>query len=124
MNPREDQEQMALFQWARLMQGRYPELGLLVHIHQGEYRAKDAGSGAKRRKLAAMGLKPGLPDMFLPVPRGRYHGLWIELKVGRNTPTAYQRGWIGALCDQGYRVRVCWGMDAARDAILEYLGRG
>lgn len=121
MKRREDQEQAALFQWARLMERRIPELGLLFHIHQGAYRGKDRGAAVKRQKLAAQGVKPGVPDLLLPVPRGRYHGLWIEMKVGTRKPTAHQRAWIGALCDQGYRVRVCWGMEAARDAILEYL---
>jgi hypothetical protein len=121
---REDQEQIALFQWVRLMTGRIPELDLLYHTHQGAYRGKDRGSSVKRMKLAAMGVKPGVPDLFLPVSRGGYHGLWIEMKVGRNRPTVHQKGWIGALCEQGYRVRVCWSMESARDTILEYLGRG
>lgn len=31
--------------------------------------------------MAAEGMEKGFPDTFLPIPRGGYHGLWIELKA-------------------------------------------
>lgn len=44
------------------------------------------------------------------------------MKVGRNRPTDEQRAWISALQEQGHRVEVCYGFEAARDVILDYLG--
>ena len=38
--PLESEEQQALFQWVRLMEGRHPELRLLYHIPNGGLRNK------------------------------------------------------------------------------------
>ena len=78
----EHDEQSAIFEWAALMQGAYPELGLLFAIPNGGKRDK-----ATAGKLKAEGVKAGVPDMCLPVSNGKYHGLFIELKVGENNPT-------------------------------------
>lgn len=67
------------------------------------------------------GLKKGVPDMFLPVPTERYHGLCIELKVGGNNTSPEQNEWLHELAAQGYKTAVCWGWEAAWDAIEGYL---
>lgn len=115
--PSEAQEQMALMHWAEWQRTAHPELRLLYHIPNGGSRGK-----AEAGRFRAMGVKAGVPDLFLPVARGGCHGLYIELKrekAGRTS--AVQEGWIEALREQGYRVRVCHGWVAASEAILEYL---
>ena len=72
-------------------------------------------------KLKAEGVKSGVPDVCLPLPRGGYHGLYLELKVGRNKATDNQAWWIDQLECQGYKALVVWGFAGARAAILEYL---
>ena len=72
--------------------------------------------------LKAEGVKPGVPDICLPVPRGGKHGLYIELKRRKGgTVSEAQQAWIRALCGQGYACTVCHGWDAARDEIMGYL---
>jgi hypothetical protein len=51
-------------------------------------------------------VKRGVPDLFLPVARGGFHGLWIELKAGKNPVNAAQKEWHAALVLQGYAVHV------------------
>lgn len=54
--------------------------------------------------MKAAGVKPGVPDMFLPVAREGCHGLYIELKRrdgGRVSPE--QTAWMDALARQGYK---------------------
>ena len=109
-------EQEALFRWALLSRGRFPELDLLFHIPNGGSRQPKEAAHLKRQ-----GVKAGVPDMLLPVARGEYHGLFIELKVGKNKPTDRQEGWIKQLSDEGYAVKVCYGWEAARDVITKYL---
>ena len=73
-------------------------------------------------RLKAAGVKSGVPDICLPVPRAGYHGLYIELKRqkgGRISPE--QTEWIDALIKQGYCAAVCRGWEAAREEILRYL---
>lgn len=115
----EAQEQRALFEWAEWMKQRYPELALLHHIPNGGSRdAREA------HNLRLEGVKAGVPDICLPVPRGGYGALYIELKrTKRGRLSDSQRGWIEALNRAGNRAVVCKGFDEARAAILDYLKR-
>jgi hypothetical protein len=70
----------------------------------------------------AEGVRAGVPDLCLPVARKGYHGLYLELKVGRNTISDLQEQWIDALREQGYFVDVAWGWQAAAQVIADYLG--
>jgi hypothetical protein len=116
--PLESVEQEALFQWVAVMERQIPELALLHHIPNGGFRFKSTAAAMKRQ-----GVRPGVPDLCLPVARGRFHGLDIELKrkgEGKAT-TENQDWWISALRAEGYRVEVCEGWEAARETILGYL---
>lgn len=95
---------------------RYPELRLLYHVPNEGKRSKIAGSILKMQ-----GLKAGVPDLCLPVARGVYHGLYIELKYGKNKLTDRQKQWLTSLSDQGYFAVACWGGDQAFQTILNYL---
>ena len=114
--PSEHQEQAALFAWAKLAAARLPELRLLFAVPNGG--ARDAVTGAR---LKAEGVKPGIPDVCLPVARGGWIGLWIEMKTSKRTLKPHQRAIGEALAAQGHRVAVCWGWESARAEILEYL---
>ena len=90
--PREEAEQIALMQWAQLRQGKWPELKLLDHIPNEGKRSRSTGG-----RLVAAGLKRGLPDNHLPVARGGYIGLYIELKRADkrlSRVSAEQRKWM------------------------------
>lgn len=112
----ESEEQCALFQWAEMMSRRYSELSLLYHIPNGGARSKGTAG-----RLKAEGVKSGVPDICLPVARGRFHGLYIEMKVGKNKPTANQIQWLEALEGQGYQAKVCYGWQEASHVIESYL---
>ena len=73
--PTEDAEQMMLMSWVTLMSSSRPELRLLFHIPNGGSRHK-----AEAGRFRAMGVKAGVPDLCLPVPRGGKHGLFVEMK--------------------------------------------
>lgn len=93
-----------------------PRFGLVFAIPNGGHRHK-----ATAGKLKAEGVKAGIPDLFLPVPRPAYnghrayHGMFIELKVGRNSPTDSQELWLRLLAEQGYYT--CWIYDDPQSAI-------
>lgn len=113
----EDSEQMALMCWAALNFNLYPELERLFHIANGGFRNKrEAG------KLKAMGVKKGVPDLCLPVRRGDFSGLWVELKkLKKGKVSEEQNDWIAFLRQQGYGAIVCYGWINARDVIVSYL---
>ena len=88
--PTESAEQIGLFRWAEFQAGAYPELHRLFHIPNGGHRHK-----ATAGRLRAEGVKSGVPDICLPVPRGPYHGLYIEMKRMRGNDTSEtQDDWL------------------------------
>lgn len=116
---REHQEQKALFKWAKMREKRVPELALLYAIPNAGKRSK-----AVAGRMKAEGLKAGVPDMCLPVARGRFHGLYIELKAPGGKPTDSQSKWIKDLTAQGYYVCICFGWEYAKTVIEAYLDQG
>lgn len=108
--------QEALFTWAAYNMGRMPDLEYMHHVPNGGKRDRATGAVLKRQ-----GVRAGVPDIHLPAPRGKYHGMYIELKAGRNTVTEIQRKWLEYLRQQGYYTAVCYGWQAAAGLIETYL---
>lgn len=126
MSGNEHTEQAAVIQWAMMQEGQYPELRLLhaslngaklpyTRNKKGERYSREAG------KLIDEGLKSGVPDLCLPVGRGGYFGLYIEMKVKPNKPTPAQLAFIESLNDQGYLAVVRYGSDEAIRTLINYL---
>lgn len=112
----EGEEQRSLFLWAEMAAGKYPVLKLLFHVPNEGKRSQWTGA-----RMRSEGLKSGVPDLCLPVARSGYHGLYIELKAGKNKPTDNQLAWLEALEAQGYKTAVCYGWEAAKNVIEAYL---
>ncbi len=112
----ESGQQEALFTWAAYNAGRMPELEYLHHVPNGGKRDKATAMALKRQ-----GVKAGVPDIVLPAAREGYHGLYIELKAGKNTTTKNQENWLKYLENQGYFTAVCYGWQAAAELIEKYL---
>lgn len=112
----EHANQVALFAWAALNFSRFPELRSMFAIPNGGKRDKITAA-----HLKAEGVKAGTSDIFLPVPRSKWHGLFLELKVGKNKPTEDQMTFLLAMRRAGYGA--CWivGWEAARDILIWYL---
>jgi hypothetical protein len=113
----ESAEQTALFCWAALpeQQEHYPELKFMFHIPNGGSRDKREAGAFK-----AQGVKAGVPDIFLPVARGAFCGLWIEMKYGDNKPSDKQIEYLKFLVSQGYVVEVCYSWQEAAYVIEWY----
>ena len=93
------------------------ELALLFAVPNGGHRSK-----ATAGRLKAEGVKPGVPDLCLPVPRGGSHGLFVELKRRKGSTTSpEQREWLSRLAGQGYATVVAKGWDEAAESITRYL---
>lgn len=112
----ESGNQEALFCWADYNMQRMPELEYLHHVPNGGKRDKATAIALKRQ-----GVKAGVPDIVLPVVREGYHGMYIELKAGKNTTTEKQERWLEHLRQQGYYTAVCYGWQIAAELIEKYL---
>ena len=113
----EDNEQSALFDWAKMSHGRYPELAFFFSIPNGGYRPI-----VTALKMKATGTLKGVCDTFLPVARHGKNGLFIELKIHPNKPSPEQLEFIDFVTQQGYLAVICWSAEEAIQTIEDYLG--
>jgi hypothetical protein len=83
-------------------------------------------NGGKRGMFEAMRLKrtgvmAGIPDLMIPMARGKWHGLFLEMKKEKGgTVSESQKYWIEILRAQDYKVEVCHGANHAIDEIAHY----
>ena len=99
----------------------------LASMPNGGLRSRGTGG-----KLKASGQKKGYPDIILDKPRGRYHGLRIELKAAPDPATGYAGGQLSEfqvvslnrLHAEGYYSTLCIGPDDAIATITRYLALG
>lgn len=120
----EHDEQVEVISWCKLNEGRYPDLEMIYAVPNAGKRSIGAA-----QYYIAEGLKSGVPDLCLPVPRQEpigtwHHGLYIEMKYGNNTPTDNQGEWIKKLQDQGYLVIIAYSAEEAIGIIESYLEIG
>lgn len=92
---------------------------MLYHIPNGGSRNELEAASLKRQ-----GVKAGVPDLCLPVARGMHHGLYIEMKYGKNKTSDQQEKWLDAPAKQGYAVAVCYGFEEAQKVLIKYLEIG
>lgn len=112
----ESKIQQSIVRWARMADCMYPELSLLHAIPNG---AKV--SDKNRMRLAAEGVLPGVPDLFLPVARGGYNGLYIEVKTETGRLSAAQKKIIALLTKHEFRCIIVRSSFEAIELIEEYL---
>ena len=118
--PTEEQEQAAVIEWRELMKNQFPDLEDLIHIPNGGLRSKSEAVRFKR-----LGVRPGVSDLFLPTPVGKYHGLWVEMKRqkgGKLSPD--QKDWLERMNKKGYLAVRANGAEEACDIIYKYLTEG
>ena len=112
----EHQLQCALFEHAELHRKTYPELEWLHAVPNGGFRnPRTAG------RMKAEGVKTGIPDVCLPVARGGYHGLYIEMKTPEGLTTPLQNRCIRFLRRQGYCVQIFDDWVPAWRFIVDYI---
>lgn len=109
-------EQIKLFRWVDFAVNQYPELEMLYHIPNGGSRNPIEAANLKRQ-----GVRAGVPDLCLPIARGKYHGMYIEMKYGDNKPTENQKHWLRNLQRYGYATSICYSAEVAIADIEKYL---
>ena len=105
------------YKLARANEEYVPELRLLHHI-------PNEGIRTNGPVLKAAGMKTGVPDLSLPVPRRGFHGLYIEMKFGKGKTTKAQEEFMALRSGAGLQTAVAYGAEQAREVIRHYLARG
>lgn len=60
-------------------------------------------------------------DVKLPVMRGCFLGLIIEMKAGRNKLTTEQEWYGKRMAEEGWKTAVCWDWEDAKAIIIGYM---
>jgi hypothetical protein len=121
----EHANQTALFAWSVIHVGKHPELKWL-HAIKNEERSGNIIAGARAKQS---GIKKGVSDIFLPVRRGNFSGLYIELKKPSLKPKRNGKGGVSEkqaefgefVQSQGFGFCVCYGWEEAAKIIIQYL---
>jgi len=108
MRHREDDEQKALMQWARVtrLRGIIVADFLIAIPNGGKRNIREA------QRLKSQGVKSGVSDLFLALPANGFSGLWIEMKAPKTatakagTPTQDQIDWLENMAQVGYAARL------------------
>lgn len=119
----EHELQVLCIAWFRLT---YPKLaGLLFAIPNG---AKLAGNPIQRarawKRLEAEGARPGVADLFLAVPMGKYAGLFIEMKIEKGTQRPVQKSFEKDIVQAGYGYVIPRDLEAFIKIVQNYLENG
>jgi hypothetical protein len=104
MIPLEADEQRAYFQWVTIQKQSDWRYSTIFHVPNGAHLANGARSYAA---LKSIGLQKGVPDVFVMIPQGRYHGLVIEFKREGEPLRLEQKEWMDRLKCAGYVCIVC-----------------
>ena len=123
-------EQTALFCWAALNANLWPELRWFHAVANGGSRGDSKRSAMIRGgQLKAQGVKAGVSDTFLPVKRGQWSGLYIEMKKQSERPKREGKGGVSDeqaafglfVQSQGFGFVVCYGWKEASEVLTKYL---
>lgn len=106
--------QAALFEAIEKL--RIPGLQWMFAIPNGGHRHVRVAM-----KMKAEGVKAGVWDIFLPIPKGKYHGLFIEMKWGKNKLTDSQKEFGQFVERQGYQTKVAYDWEMALSYLIEYM---
>lgn len=128
----EHDEQVALFQFLKTIESKHPAIQYIYAIPNGGLRRKGVAG-----KLKAEGVKSGVLDVHVPSSGvdltwengavvadkiETYHGLWIEMKFGRNTLSDNQKWFKAGMEELGHKVVICYNWRDAANEIMRYLG--
>lgn len=109
---KEAKEQEKLFNVCRYIK----ECEFMFHVPNGGSRNLLEAVNLKKQ-----GVKPGVSDVILLLPKGKYHYLCIEIKCGKNKPTKEQKKFIEYVNSVGGCAVVCYGCNDAINVIKKYL---
>lgn len=117
IGPSEDESQKCIIDWCQLQRWKNGRLSDYIH-HSPNGGLRVGGEG---QKFKEMGTKKGFPDLFLPIAKGPFHGLFIEMKIATGRISPEQDDYRRLLIEEGYRYEFCYTAEGAINLIKNYL---
>jgi len=111
----EHKEQVALFDFIRLNEERFPILKTVFAIPNGGHRHIKVA-----KKMKDEGVIAGVWDIFVATAVNEYCGLFIEMKFGKNKLSENQEEFRENV-GNAYRWEVCYSWVEAAKVLIDYL---
>jgi hypothetical protein len=113
----EFQIQSKFFAWVWERQITRPHYRLIWAVPNSGKRSPWESS-----KALAEGLRKGVPDVTVAIPRTPYHGLFMEFKSEHGELSKLQQIILTELQAQGYMIAIPRSVEDAQKILLSYLG--
>ena len=111
-DPSEEQIQRAMIAWVSLQ----PSIrDFVIHIPNQGRRTNFYGALLKK-----LGMKGGIPDLFIAIPRQGYAGCFIEVKRKKGIPSPNQKDYLIKLANNSYFTCIVYSIDQGIEVIDEY----
>ena len=114
---KESDHQKMVIQWAN----HFWWAPLLIHIpNEAPLSYMVGAQHGYLKKRYQMGLKKGVPDLFLMLPAGGFAGLWLELKRQGQKPTLLQNNFLTLASQLGFKAAWSDNFDHSIHIIQSY----
>ncbi|HCG8859895.1 TPA: VRR-NUC domain-containing protein [Vibrio parahaemolyticus] len=98
------------------MEIKYPSMyELAFAVPNGGHRTKRAA-----QLMPYEGQKKGTPDICIPDPRGKYHGMFLEVKTDKGTASKEQKAKAELYRKRGYYVVIAKGFVQCMEELAKY----
>lgn len=97
-----------------LLKRNYPQIA--HHCPSGGNRSQREGANFK-----LLGVIPGVPDIFVPIRKGDYSGLYVELKDAKGKPSQFQIDYMKAVTEQGFLCLLINCLEVYKENLTQYL---
>lgn len=118
---REEKFQIACMDWMRWL---HPNVNAF-HVPNGGSRSKILIRGklvcVEGEKFKRMGVKPGVSDVLILVPRGKYHGAILELKTEDGKLSPEQESFLRQCAKDGYYAAALFSFNEFTETVTWYL---
>lgn len=119
MTSREHAIQSSFFELVRLYAQKDSRFGDIYATPNGGYRNKKTAKDLKDE-----GVMPGVLDVFVRYPSGRWHGMFIEFKRSKKEkPSEEQTKFAERSMSLGYICVLAWDAEDAFRAVRKYFDR-
>lgn len=118
MTPTEHRIQSSFFQMVEMYANQDSRFEDIFAIPNGGKRDAVTGAIMKRE-----GVKAGVLDVFVQVPSGAFHGLWIEFKRKGGRMSEKQKKFAARATRRGYPVIIANDAEDAFRAVRKYFDR-
>ena len=103
---------LAVMEWVALYPSIFP---YILHFPNESPRTPRYG-----RLLKKMGMRKGVSDLFIALPRHNYHGAWIEIKSEKGRVSPAQKVFLDQMKEVNYYGNITYGMDETIKIIKWY----